>query len=236
MEGVDTFILDCDGVLWRGSEPLPGASEAVAALQRAGKRVLFVTNNASKSRRQYVSKVSGQRGGSLGNTCHISSPQVPAAATPSPQLASFGIQAASEDIVAASFAAAAFTAQAFRSQARGGWHAPAQSGLDRGRATLFVPSLQYGMHDRRKVFLVGDIGVEEELRQHGLDFVGGQSEEPAGMSVSEQARGLVNVPLRMLRAVPGNTHPTHGTSTDALRAGPCRGRRRGRARPHLYVP
>jgi hypothetical protein len=47
---VDTFLLDCDGVLWRGGVGIPGVSESVEAIRAAGKRVLFVTNNSTKTR------------------------------------------------------------------------------------------------------------------------------------------------------------------------------------------
>ncbi|MEM4500690.1 MAG: phosphoglycolate/pyridoxal phosphate family phosphatase [Thermofilaceae archaeon] len=51
------FILDCDGVLWRGDKPIAGAREAVKALKAAGKVVVFVTNNASLSRNGYLEKM-----------------------------------------------------------------------------------------------------------------------------------------------------------------------------------
>ena len=50
VHSIDTFVFDCDGVLWRGEELVPGTAEALAALRRAGKRLLFVTNNGAKSR------------------------------------------------------------------------------------------------------------------------------------------------------------------------------------------
>lgn len=40
-------VLDLDGVVWRGDEPIPGSAEAVAALRDAGVRVAFLTNNSS---------------------------------------------------------------------------------------------------------------------------------------------------------------------------------------------
>jgi phosphoglycolate/pyridoxal phosphate phosphatase family enzyme len=46
----DAFLLDMDGVLWHGAAPVPGSLETVAALQAAGKRCFFVTNNATRSR------------------------------------------------------------------------------------------------------------------------------------------------------------------------------------------
>jgi 4-nitrophenyl phosphatase len=41
------WALDLDGVLWRGSVPIPGAADAVARLRAAGRRVVFVTNNSA---------------------------------------------------------------------------------------------------------------------------------------------------------------------------------------------
>lgn len=45
----DAFLFDLDGVLYRGSEPVPRAADAVARLRRIGKRVAFVTNNSSRT-------------------------------------------------------------------------------------------------------------------------------------------------------------------------------------------
>jgi 4-nitrophenyl phosphatase len=39
-------MLDLDGVLWRGKDPLPGSADAVARLRAAGHRVGFLTNNS----------------------------------------------------------------------------------------------------------------------------------------------------------------------------------------------
>lgn len=40
------WVLDLDGVLWRGDQGLAGAAGAVARLQASGESVAFVTNNA----------------------------------------------------------------------------------------------------------------------------------------------------------------------------------------------
>ena len=45
----DAFLFDLDGVLYRGSDPIPGAAEAVDRLRGLGKRVAFVTNNSSRT-------------------------------------------------------------------------------------------------------------------------------------------------------------------------------------------
>ncbi len=42
------WALDLDGVVWRGTEGVPGSAEAVWLLQGAGERVLFVTNNSGR--------------------------------------------------------------------------------------------------------------------------------------------------------------------------------------------
>lgn len=40
------MLCDLDGVVWLAHRAIPGAPQAIAALRRAGVRVLFVTNNA----------------------------------------------------------------------------------------------------------------------------------------------------------------------------------------------
>jgi len=42
-----TWVLDLDGVVWLGDEPIAGSAEAVARLRAAGETVLFATNNSS---------------------------------------------------------------------------------------------------------------------------------------------------------------------------------------------
>jgi glycerol 3-phosphatase-2 len=53
----DHVLLDLDGTVWIGDEPTPRAAEAVAALRGAGKRIAFVTNDASHSTEDYVRKL-----------------------------------------------------------------------------------------------------------------------------------------------------------------------------------
>lgn len=50
-------VLDCDGVLWLGDEPLPGAADAVARFRAAGLAVGFMTNNSSLPVAGYVGKL-----------------------------------------------------------------------------------------------------------------------------------------------------------------------------------
>lgn len=53
----DTVMTDCDGVLWVGAEAIPGSPEVICRLRELGKRVFYVTNNSTKHRREYKTKV-----------------------------------------------------------------------------------------------------------------------------------------------------------------------------------
>ncbi len=50
---------DLDGVLWRGTEPIPGAAAAIDRLRDAGFRVTFLTNNSSRPVRDVVRQLDG---------------------------------------------------------------------------------------------------------------------------------------------------------------------------------
>ena len=50
-------LLDMDGVLWRGGEPIHVNVEAVKILASRGVGVAYVTNNSTRSRRSYVERL-----------------------------------------------------------------------------------------------------------------------------------------------------------------------------------
>ncbi len=54
---VHAFLLDMDGVIYAGTQPLPGAQAFVAHLQAEGTPFLFLTNNSSRTPDQYVEKL-----------------------------------------------------------------------------------------------------------------------------------------------------------------------------------
>ena len=54
---IKNYLFDCDGVLYRGAEPMPSASQTVQSLLNRGKRVFFVTNNAASSRMELKQKL-----------------------------------------------------------------------------------------------------------------------------------------------------------------------------------
>ena len=73
------FILDCDGVVWRGNKPILSAIKSINKLKDIGKKVLFLTNNSALSRENYIEK-----------------------------FVKMGIQASIEDIYTSSYATALF--------------------------------------------------------------------------------------------------------------------------------
>ncbi|GJP41983.1 hypothetical protein CLOM_g1585 [Closterium sp. NIES-68] len=79
IDSVETFLFDCDGVIWKGDKLIDGVPETLDMLRAMGKRLVFVTNNSTKSRKQYGKKFE-----------------------------SLGLAVTEEEIFASSFAAAAY--------------------------------------------------------------------------------------------------------------------------------
>ncbi|MBS1678521.1 MAG: HAD-IIA family hydrolase [Actinobacteria bacterium] len=59
MDAYDGFLVDFDGVVWLGREPVPGSPEALATMLAAGKEVVFVTNNPTKRPAEYAERLRG---------------------------------------------------------------------------------------------------------------------------------------------------------------------------------
>jgi len=57
LKKISSIVLDMDGVLYRGNEPIEGAAKAVAFLRNSGKKVIFLTNNSESTRASYVKKL-----------------------------------------------------------------------------------------------------------------------------------------------------------------------------------
>lgn len=51
------WVLDLDGVMWLGDQPVYGAADAVARLRANSQRVVFLTNNSSLTVGDYVAKL-----------------------------------------------------------------------------------------------------------------------------------------------------------------------------------
>ena len=57
LRAAKAFIFDMDGVLYRGSDPLPGVSELLAAIERRGAGYVLATNNSMASPEQYADRL-----------------------------------------------------------------------------------------------------------------------------------------------------------------------------------
>ena len=57
LRSIRHLIIDMDGVLWRGDEPLPGLQEFFAFLRRRGIDFVLATNNSSQLPEYYVAKL-----------------------------------------------------------------------------------------------------------------------------------------------------------------------------------
>jgi glycerol-1-phosphatase len=53
----DGLLVDLDGVVWIGREPVPGSAQTLQALLEAGKRIVFVTNNPGKLPAAYAERL-----------------------------------------------------------------------------------------------------------------------------------------------------------------------------------
>lgn len=142
------FLFDCDGVLWSGDMVFEGVPETLNMLRAKGtyalsplicpringaslnhlhsphensthtpigKKVVFVTNNSTKSRQDYVKKLTG-----------------------------LGITAETDDVFGSSYSSAVYISR-----------------------ILDLPP------NKRKVFVLGEAGIETELRAEGVPFIGG---------------------------------------------------------------
>jgi glycerol-1-phosphatase len=59
LRGYDQVILDLDGCVWIGPDPIPGSVDAINAIREAGLRLAFVTNNSWYSAEDQVAKLWG---------------------------------------------------------------------------------------------------------------------------------------------------------------------------------
>src|SRR5262249_10660581 len=53
------YVVDLDGTVYLGDEPLPGAIEVLARIRAAGSRVVFLTNNPLRSAASYAERLRG---------------------------------------------------------------------------------------------------------------------------------------------------------------------------------
>ncbi|TGO20705.1 hypothetical protein BPAE_0273g00130 [Botrytis paeoniae] len=111
----DVFLFDCDGVLWSGDHIFPGTVETLELLRSKGKKVVFVTNNSTKSRTEYQKK-----------------------------LTTLGIPSNVDEIFGSAYSSAIYISR-----------------------ILKLPA------PKNKVFVLGESGIETELKTEGVEFIGG---------------------------------------------------------------
>ncbi|KAK5664064.1 hypothetical protein OQA88_278 [Cercophora sp. LCS_1] len=111
----DVFLFDCDGVIWSGDHVFEGVIETLELLRSKGKKTIFVTNNSTKSRGQYLAK-----------------------------FASLGIPSVEEEVFGSAYSSAIYISRILK---------------------LEPP--------KNKVFVIGEAGIEHELRTENIPFIGG---------------------------------------------------------------
>ena len=52
------LLVDLDGVVYRGADPVPGVAAVLAARAKAGDDIVYVTNNSMHYRADYVTRLS----------------------------------------------------------------------------------------------------------------------------------------------------------------------------------
>ncbi|KAI1326048.1 4-nitrophenylphosphatase-like protein [Xylariaceae sp. FL0255] len=115
LDKFDMFLFDCDGVLWSGDHVFEGTVETLEMLRSKGKKLVFVTNNSTKSRQDYLKKLTG-----------------------------LGIPSNEEEIFASAYSSAIYISR-----------------------ILKLPA------PKNKVFVLGESGIETELRTENVPFIGG---------------------------------------------------------------
>jgi len=110
----DTWLFDCDGVIWEGDHVIGKAGDTLQYLRQQGKRIFFVTNNATKSRASNKGKFD-----KMGIDCQV------------------------DEIFTSAFASAAYL-----------------------KSVLNFPA-------DKKVYVIGEKGIEDELDAVGIKHAGG---------------------------------------------------------------
>lgn len=59
LKEIDLFVLDLDGTFYLGDRPIDGALDFVNCVLESGKKILFFTNNSSRSPQAYMERLAG---------------------------------------------------------------------------------------------------------------------------------------------------------------------------------
>lgn len=130
----DVFLLDCDGVIWSGDHVFEGVVETLELLRSRGKKTVFVTNNSTKSRQEYLKKFTG-----------------------------LGIPSNVEEIFGSAYS-----------------------------ASIYISRILKLAPPKNKVFVIGEAGIESELRSEGISFIGGTDPAYRRDATPEDFKGLAD--------------------------------------------
>ncbi|GAA5960374.1 hypothetical protein JCM21900_003532 [Sporobolomyces salmonicolor] len=114
VDSYDNFLFDCDGVIWEGDHVIGKAGDTLQYLRKLGKRIFFVTNNATRSRASNKGKFD-----KMGIDCDV------------------------DEIFTSAYASAAYL-----------------------KTVLHFPA-------DKKVYVIGEKGIEDELDAVGIKHSGG---------------------------------------------------------------
>ncbi len=144
LHSLRSFIIDMDGVLWQGQQPLPGLIEFFQTLRDRQLRFILATNNASQTPEQYVAK-----------------------------LAKMGVTVARDEILTSAQAAALYLKQSFNGNeqhpdpsavAQGSAATPSTSA-----STSLPRAVEGAAHvNGTRVFAIGEDGVRQALTENGF--------------------------------------------------------------------
>ncbi|MEI6157822.1 MAG: hypothetical protein WCP87_05595, partial [Atribacterota bacterium] len=56
---VTNFIIDMDGVIYRGKQPIPGSREFILFLRERKAKIAFFSNNSTITSDQFIQKLTG---------------------------------------------------------------------------------------------------------------------------------------------------------------------------------
>ncbi|KAF8523688.1 p-nitrophenyl phosphatase [Hysterangium stoloniferum] len=110
----DTWLFDCDGVIWHDDHLVDGAIEVLSYLRNQKKHLIFVTNNATKSRRNLKAKFD-----------------------------KLGVHVEMDEIFGSAYASAIYLSSVVK------------------------------LPKDKKVYVIGEGGIEEELKEEGFEHLGG---------------------------------------------------------------
>ncbi|KAL8437251.1 hypothetical protein ACSSS7_001099 [Eimeria intestinalis] len=159
LQRFDVFVFDCDGVLWHGSKLLPGIQQMLHQLQR--------TPRSSSSGGSSSSSSSSSRFKSvyfLSNNSTLSRKSFVA------KLNSLGIDATEKQIMCTSYSTARYILEQQGKQQQ-------QLQQQQQKQQQQQQQQQDQQPQKSRVYVVGEQGLLDELRAHGIDAFGGPEEK-----------------------------------------------------------